>query len=257
MKRKLNAKKLPPLFAGMGLCSLLARIALFILGGDEKGLLIPGHPLDLLSWALAAAAMVLIAAAVPGLGGSKKYADNFGPSAAAAIGCFMLAGGIAATAIQDWSLWAPRLEQVRNLCGLLAVPALVVLGLHRRKGAQPFFLLHGTVCLYLILYAVSHYQYWSSHPQLQDWFFSMAASILLTLFSYYQTAFDVSMGSRRMQLGTGLAAAFFCIAAMADGKDLLLYLGGGAWALTNLCSLTPVPRRRRNPLTEVPREEEK
>ena len=253
MKTKLNVKNLPLLTAGMGLLVLLVRAALLLLGEDKKGLLIPAHPLNILVWVLTACAAVLITAAVLGLDGSPKYSDNFAPSTAAAIGCFAMAGGIAVAVLLNWSTWS-RLELIRNIFGLLAVPALVMLGLHRWKGKQPFFLLHGTVCLYLILYAVSHYQLWSSRPQMQHWFFDMAGVICLTLFAYFQTAFDVSMGSRRKQLAAGALAGFFCLAALAGGADRMLYLGGAVWALTNLCSLTPAPRRRPNPITETTRE---
>lgn len=256
MNIKLNAKNLPCLAAGMGTLALLGRMALFLLGRDEKGLLIPGHPLDILVWALTAAAVILITMTVLGLDGSGTYRNNFAPSTAAAMGCFVLAGGITVAVVTGWSI-PTRLELIRNICGLLAIPALVVLGLNRWKGTSPFFLLHFTVCLYLTLYSVSHYQLWSGRPQLQHWFFPMAGSLLLTLFAYYQTAFDVSMGSRRKQLLTGLLASFFCLAAMAGGADVLLYLGGAVWTLTNLCSLTPAPRRRKNPITEANREEAK
>jgi len=256
MKTKLNAKKLPLCITCMGALALLGRVALFVLGKDEKGLLIPGHPMEVLIWGLTAAAFVLVAGGVLKLDGSKAYGDNFSPAPAAAIGCWVLAGGVALTVISGWNTWS-RLDMIRNVLGLLAAPALVMLGLHRKQGRQPFFLLHGVVCLYLILYAVSHYQLWSSRPQLQYWFFAMAGAIALTLFAYYQTAFDVSMGSRRMQLGTGLLAAFFCLAALAGSEDMLLYLGGAVWALTNLCTLTPVPGKRKEPGTDRLQEETK
>lgn len=248
MKTKLKIKFLPRLVAGLGIAAMLLRTALFLLGEDAKGLLIPGHPLALLVWAVTAAAVVVTALSVQKLDGSPKYADNFSSSTAAAIGAFVLAGGIAVSVISGWYTFL-RLEMIRNVCGLLAIPALVWVGLCRREGKRPFFLFHALVCLYLTLFAVSHYQTWSSRPQLQDYFFTMAGSILLTLFAYYQTAFDVGTGKRRMQLATGLLAAFFCIAALAGGEDMPLYLSGAIWALTNLCSLFPVPRRRKNPIT--------
>ena len=110
--------------------------------------------------------------------------------------------------------------------------------------------LHGIVCLYLTLYSISHYQTWSSQPQMQDWFFSMAGIVCLVLFSYYQTAFPVGLGKRRLQLLVGLLGGFFCIGAIAGSEDTLMYLGGALWMLTNLCSLTPASRRRKNPITE-------
>ena len=254
MYKKTNDKLFPLLTAGLGAAALVVRLALFLLGRDEKGLLIPGHPLDILSWIITDLAAVLAVIAALKLYGSRKYKNNFGPSTTAAVGCFALAGGIAAAVISGWNLLS-RLDLIRSICGLLAIPALFLLGLHRKKGRRPVFLLHGMVCLYLILFAVSHYQLWSSRPQIHDWFFAMAGSLLLTLFAYQQTAFDVSMGSRRMQLATGLLAAYFCLAAMAGGDDIQLYLGGAVWALTNLCRLTPVPRRRPNPITENTPEE--
>ena len=249
MKTKLNVKNLPLVTAMMGLLALLGRTALFLLGEDEKGLLVPGHPLDLLVWGLTAAAVLLTAAVVLRLEGTQQHSENFAPSTAGAIGCFALAGGIAVAVILGWNTWS-RLELIRNVVGLLAVPTLVLLGLHRWKGKQPFFLLHGVVCLYLILYTVSHYQLWSSRPQMQHWFFAMAGAICLTLFAYYQTAFDVSMGSRRKQIATGALAGFFCLAAVAGGGDLLLYLGGAVWALTNLCGTSSAPGGEKEDIRE-------
>lgn len=250
MKRLPNPRKLPILAGEAGLIVLILRLALFLLGRDEKNLLIPGHPLDVLVWVITAAAAAVILLSVWKLEGSSRYADNFAPSVAAAIGAFALAGGIAVSAILGGSLGL-RLELLCRFSGALAVPAVVWAGLCRWKGRQPFFLLHAVACLYLTLYTITHYQTWSSHPQIQDWFFSMAGVVCLTLFSYYQTAFDAGLGNRRMQLLTGLLGGFFCIAAVAGVEDVLLYISGAVWALTNLCSLTPVNRRRRNPITET------
>jgi hypothetical protein len=75
----------------------------------------------------AAAATIL---GIRKLDGSRKYEHNFAPSAAAAIGAFALAGGITVAVIFGWNTWT-KLELIRNVCGLLAVPALVALGLFR------------------------------------------------------------------------------------------------------------------------------
>lgn len=249
MKTLLNAKKLPVLAAVLGLLALMLRLSLLVLGRDEKNLLITGHPLDVLVWIVTGAAVAVILLSVRKLDGSARYADNFAPSAAAAIGAFALAGGIAVSVILGSSTGL-RLELICRISGALAVPAIVWVGLCRFNGKRPAFLFHAAVCLYLTLYTICHYQTWSSRPQLQNWFFSMAGIVCLALFAYYQTAFDTGLGKRRMQLITGMLAGFFCIAAMAGGEDVLLYMGGAVWSLTNLCSLTPVPRRRKNPITE-------
>lgn len=235
----LNTKKLPLLAALLGLIALILRAGLFLLGHDEKGLLMPWHSLNLLCWAVTAGTLLICVLGVRKLNGSCRYSDNFSASLPAAIGAFALAGGIAVRVIGGWSAWT-LLELLRDVCGALSVPALVWVGLQRRQGKRPFFGFHAMACVYLTLYAISHYQTWCSRPQLQEYLFSMAGILLLVLFAYQQTAFDVGLGKRRMQLLTGLLAGFFCLAAVAGLEDIPLYLGGAVWALTNLCSLTPV-----------------
>lgn len=254
MKIKLNPNRLPALTAGLGLLAMVLRMALFLLGRDEKNLLVSYHPLSILVWAVTAAATSLVILHLPKLQGAPDYARNFRASSAAALGAIGLAIGICATVVSGWNLLS-TLDLLCSIFGLLAVPALVLLALHRRQGKQPFFLLHGVVCIYLTLFSVSHYQIWSSRPQIQDWFFTMGATILLTLFAYCQTAFDADMGNRRMQISTGLLATFFCLAAVAGGEDVLLYLTGALWAVTNLCRLVPPRPRRKNSITEAARED--
>ena len=253
MNNKSNLKLLPALTAGLGLLAMALRATLFLLGRDEKDLLITGHPLSILTWIATAMAAGLILVSVAKLDGSKQYKHNFDASVCAGIGAFAMAGGIAATVVTGWSSGS-ILGLVCSLWGVLAIPALVFLALQRMQGTRPFFLLHGAVCLYLTLFSVSQYQRWSSRPQIQDWFFTMGASILLTLFAYCQMAFDADMGNRRMQLSTGFLAAFFCISAVSGLENVPLYMGGAIWALTNLCRLTPTKRRRPNPITEAPQE---
>ena len=218
----------------LGVLALALHLGMSLWGTDEKGLLITAHPLAIALLAVTALACLYAARGLWGRKVSDAYADNFIPSAAAAIGCFAMAGGIAVTVISGSGAWL-RLEQIRNLFGILAVPLLVVLGLKRFSGKRPFFLLHGLVCVYLTLHTISHYQIWSSTPQWLHWLFPMAASVLLTLFAYRQTAFDVDMGSHRKQVVTGLLAAFFCIGAILT-ENSMLYLGGAVWTLTNLCA---------------------
>lgn len=241
-----KVKLLPILTGLLGIAALALRLGLYRFAQDARGLLNPGDPLNIALWAVTGFTAVLVCLVTAGLDGSLKYADNFRPSAPAALGCFALAAGTAVTLLLSLPVWT-RLEVLRSIAAALAVPALIWVGICRWRGKRPSFLFHTVVCLYLTFHAVSHYQAWSSRPQLQDYLFAMLASVLLTLFAYYQTAFDVGLGKRRMQLATGLLAAFFCIAALAGGEDVLLYLAGALWALTGLCRLVPVPRPRKQP----------
>ncbi|MBQ2854860.1 MAG: hypothetical protein IJE81_05250 [Oscillospiraceae bacterium] len=246
-----NLKRLPVFTALMGFAALVLRVLLNFFGQDARGLLNDGHILNIAVWAVTGFTAVLVCLIVSRLDGSLKYADNFSPSVSAAVGIFVLAAGIAVTLLTA-DTWT-RLARIRNLAALLTIPALIWVGICRWRGRRPSFLFHALLCLYLTLHSVSHYQAWSSRPQLQDYFFAMAASILMTLFAYYQTAFDVGLGRRRMQLATGLLAAFFCIAALFGGGSAALYLTGAVWTLTNLCRLFPIPKTRKHPV-EPPQE---
>lgn len=230
--------RLPIVTAVLGAAGCILRFCLFAFGTDEKGLLIPGHPLAILLWLLFAGAAVFVVARVRNQTGNYPYDRNFPVSNAAAAGCFALAAGLFLTVMANRHAYAV-LDFIRNIACLLAVPALAAVAVCRKLGNKPAFGFHAVICLALTLHTVSHYRSWSSHPQLMDSFFPMAGCLLLMLFAYYQTAFDVHMGSRRMQLGTGLLAAFCCFAAIPGSDTVLLYLTGGIWALTNLCELTP------------------
>ena len=52
-------------------------------------------------------------------------------------------------------------------------------------------------------------------------------------------AFEADMGSRRMQLATGLLAILMCAAALGRTETTGLFAAGMVWASTDLCHLTP------------------
>ena len=57
MNMKNNFKSLPVLSLGLGLLTCVIRVALLTLGRDGKGLLTVWHPLNVLAWAVTAAAV--------------------------------------------------------------------------------------------------------------------------------------------------------------------------------------------------------
>lgn len=250
MKHQSHNQLLPAISGIMGLFALVLRLCLSLLGRDDKGLLIPFHPFALMLWLLTAAAVILITVQVRPLDGSRRYAANFPPSLSAAAGCFIMAAGILLSIVRG-TRTGMRLELLRDLAGILSIPAMIWVGICRWRGRHPAFTFHCLVCLYLTLHTINCYQNWSSQARLINFLFPMMACILLTLFAYYQTAFDVGMGQRRMLLGTGLLGAFFCIASLSGGRNILLHAAGGIWMLTNLCRLTP-PRQKAAPHLQQP-----
>lgn len=224
------------LIAALGLGAMAARWGIYQFAVDGKGLIVPFHPLAILLTVLTAAAMVVTALAVRKCGICKEYSANFPACWGAAAGSLIFAAGIALTVALNQNI-TTTVQLLGNLLGVLSVPALIVAAIFRSKGRKTPFFCHLAPCMFLGVYAVSCYPLWSSDPQLQDAFFPMAGLLLLLLFSYQRSAFDVDLGSRRVMLGAGLMAGFACLAAAPHCPDPLLYLTGTIWVLSNLCSL--------------------
>lgn len=224
-----------PLITGLlGIAACVLRFSLYRLAVDEKGLLIPGHPLSICLLVLtAAAAIFVIAQVIPQQAGKFSRSDKLSGSGLAMAGCSLFAVGMLATVLPNLAFFSV-MELLRSVTGLLAVPSLIAVAGYRKRETKPFFGFHALVCIALTLHTIGHYPSWSSRPQLQDSFFPMMGCLLLMLFSYYQTASDVGMSRRRMQLSTGLLATFCCLAAIPNSDTAVLYLTGSIWALTNL-----------------------
>ena len=244
MKINLKSTHLPMLVLGTGGLCFVLRWLLYRVAVDEKNLLLSGHPLEVVLWLLTAAVAAVTVAAVWKLDGSNRYVDNFRPSVEAAAGAFLLAVGIGITLLM-MGKGESKLEWLRTIVGWLAAVSLVPVGISRFQGKRPFFVFHSLVCVFFGIYMFSSYRTWSGNPQLQDDVYELFAGVTLTLFGYYQAAFDVGSGRRRMQLAMGLLAVFSCVTALPHTEHWVLYLTAAIWAATNLCSLKPVSRRKR------------
>ena len=140
-----------------------------------------------------------------------------------------------------------RLLLLRRVLGAASAVGLIVAGRCRRAGKCPLFLTHLAVCAFFVVHMLGNYGIWCSNPQLQDCCLDLSASALMALFAFYEAAFDVGLGRRRMQLATGLMAAYLGCAALSGSGYLILYFGCAVWALTDLCSLTPKPKQENAP----------
>lgn len=254
MKRFLKPANLPAVAVGCGFAAQILRRLLYSVGVDARGLMIPMHPLAVGLNVLTAAVLVLLAAAVWQLDGSDRYEDNFFPDKRASMGHYAGAAGIAATVLLQGPVMGGWIGKVWMVLGALAPICLAAAGSLRQRGKMPFFALYLIPCLFLAVHLVNRYQGWSGDPQLQDYGYALFGNMALMLFALHTTEFSVGIGRRRMQLGMGLAAVYLCITELALTSYPWLFLGGILWALTGLCSLTPVPKPAE---TEKSTEEEK
>lgn len=224
--------------AGSGLAVAGLSCWLYAAALDEKNLLTPFHPLELLLWAVTAVAVAAL------LWGVRKCDTAAGTEAssgvAAAMGCFALAAALVVEVL-PYTGYAPDLME--KLClfgGVLTAPGMVWVGFCRLRGKQPFFGCHALLCVWVCLRLVVNYRAWSGDPQLMDYIFPMLASVCLGLFAYQLAARDVGTFSPRGILGWGLLTVFSCAASLGS-TSFLFYAAGAFWALTALCRLSPVP----------------
>lgn len=243
MKSILKPTKLPMAVGIMGLVSLILRALARWMAVDARGLLPTNHPLVVLMWLVSLAAAVIVIAGVRDLGGGRKYAPNFPASKTAAAGCIVLALCILVTVLGNWEM--AGLGLLRSVFGIGAVAGLVVIAICRFRGKMPEFYFHSLVCLFFGVHMVICYRPWSGDPQLFDYFFEVLACVGLMLFAYQQAAFEVGLGKRQTQLLLGLLSGYCALAALPGCGYPVLYIGGGVWALTNLCNLVPPPRRKK------------
>lgn len=246
MNKILKSEYLPILIPGMGGVGMALQSLLLLFATDDKGLVASGHMLHILAWLVAMGAAALTAVTVIRLNGPNRYNANFPASVPGAVGSFAAAAGILVSILFFAGDGTDVLALLWRILGGLSVAALIFTGICRMNGQRPAFFFHGVVCLFFALHLVCQCRLWSSESQLERYTFALFACIGLMLTAYYRAAFDSGIGRRRMQLFTSAMTCFFCLAAIPGADNALLYLTGGAWAITNLCVLTP-PRRRPRP----------
>ena len=231
MDNLLKVKNLPLFAALAGLAGNVLRRLLYIVGTDDKGLLVRSHPLELALWVLTGA---VLAVTVWGVWKEKDFGEPFSASKGAAV-CQILAGacfGLTA-AVQEPMLSSP-LGMAWKVLGLLSFPCLLLAGAARSRGKRPFFALYMIPCLFLVFHIINHYQLWSGDPQLQDYVFELFGAMALMLFAYSCAAFSVGAGNCRMYRLAGILAVYLGLVAISRTEQLLLYAGGILWAQSGL-----------------------
>ena len=196
---------------------------------DEKNLLMD-HWLSPVIWAVAG--LTLVYGVICALGTKEMGCLAVtGPIAALGDGLFALTMVLSLLAM-DKS--ASVLETVRMALGWISAASLLWAGVCRAKGKPVFFGCFCVICAFFALYLVGTYRSWSASPQLQDYVFSMAALVGVTLFAYQNAALAVGIGSYRVWLASAMLTIAFGLAAVYGGSPMLLYFGPAVWTLTGL-----------------------
>ena len=242
MKRFLKLYYLPLATIAGGLLAMLFRALMWIgsVGDENSVLLVTGGFADVMSWILSAAMIIFLFLATWRLQGGNKYRWNFPPSVFAAAGMLVAAITFVISSVNELQANVDAITKASAIVGFFAAAALALLAFGRFKGYHFSVLFHGVICVYLMLYLISHYRLWSSFPQLQSYAFELLAVVFLTLACYHRAAFDADNGKRRPYAFSSMAALFFCIAALPGCDNVIFLLGCALWMLATPCKLSAV-----------------
>lgn len=228
MKNPRKTEYLPWLMLGLGGISWVVRVCLDRFGTDEKGLLIPFHPFELLLLALTAAAAVMIFL------GAKQLPEEPATAHRAIPGLASLAFAVGVlSAVLAMEAYAP-VEILTRALGFAAALGLMVCAVWYLRGKDPCFLIPVVVSVFFALYTVTTYRQWSGKTQLLSVLFAAGGWMLLALTAYYHAARQVGLEKEKLRFGAAMAAAFVCLTAAGQGESALLYATGGIWAALSL-----------------------
>lgn len=244
MKQILKHQNLPWLTLFCGGIGLLLRVWLLNTEND-KGFIIRGHISEILLTVLSVLFLAVLFLATRGLVQGNKYQFNFPASLSGGIGAAIAAVGIGVVCVTELTLAPGKLELFCWLAGIPAALALLFVAHSRWKGLHPSMLFHTYVCCWLVLVLVCRYRSWSSDPQLEDYCYQLLALVFAMISAYHRATFNANFGKRMPHAFFSLGCVYCCILSIAGPDGSLLYLCLGIWQFTDLCRLTPMPRRYR------------
>lgn len=236
MQKVFHTGRLPLLTLGAGGLGFALRLWLYGTGVDNRGLLVEGHPAGILSFILTALFLGVLFLCVKNLKPQKKVALLFPASIPGAVGC--AAGGVGAlyAAFRGLNAYEGLLPAITLIIGILTAASFGYLAFCRLRHLKPQELFHAVVLVFLMLYAVEQYRFWSTMPQLQDYFFRLLACIFLILHAFYRGCVSGKRSGQQWHVFCSQAAVFFCCMSL-PGEGSLFFLAMGTWAATDLCNL--------------------
>ncbi len=230
---KLRPKYLPVFAVGFGIIGFFLRFWLFAGGLDAKGLIIPNHPANILSFVVLALALGILFLALMPLTGKPAYRKMFPKSVIALVGA--LAGAVCLL-ISVISI--PSAAKLQLVLGIAAALGMAIGGILQWREKRPSVLCHGAVALYMMVHLIFQYKQWSAEPELQEYFFCLLACVFVMLTAYHRATLDNLYGSRRWFVFFNYGSVFLCLICL-HGENRLFYLSFILWCLTCGCSLTP------------------
>jgi len=239
---KIKPKYIPLFTAVCGLLGFGLRFWLFRTGVDERGLLVASHPANALTFVLTGIVLLVVFLWTRKLDKIRSHKKLYPASVTALLGCIPAAIGLLLAALYELKMKQDLITYITLGLSVLAAVSLILLGIGRKRGLRPNFLMQAVLTVYLMFHLVSQYRLWSSEPQLQVYCFQLLASVFLMLSVFHGTILDTQVGSRRSFVFYNQAALFCCCMSLI-GDCWWFYLAMGLFCATNLCSLKDKPYR--------------
>lgn len=212
-----------------GIANWLLRWRLLAAGADEKGLLLPGQPLAIISWILTACVVALVAVC---LWKHRNVKISVGRSPLCEA-LRLLAMVLAAYLFRGQSL----LGKAAAVAALAAAAATLWTLLQGKKQPHPAVADIPTV-LFFLLSLLCCYQVWSAEPEMQRYFYPLLSLVCLMIATYSRSALACGVGKTAAFLGTGLLGVYFGFSAGADPGYPVLFPLMGLWLFTQLGMVT-------------------
>ena len=230
-------KKMPllsGLCAGLGFLCLLLRQWLMGTGLDEKGLLLPGQPVEIFIWVITASVCVLLVWAF--LSWEKHTTCLFPNEPLSAVATLFLASGYVIALLQ---LPKPLdlLGLINFVLGAISVLCMALVAWGQFRGQRMHPLLYCCNILFHLAFMLLQYPGWSREAQPQMYLFQLVgcAGMLVTVFCRAELAAGKISGRNYAVFSRG--ALFFCIAAVAHCGQPLMYLCFALSILLDGCRL--------------------
>lgn len=225
-----------------GLTGALARLILYRVGFDEKGILSASHPLHLFCLLLMLGMAVWFGIRLwryenPHF--SRSFRSFFLPRLILGLaGCGLLAlNGISLAHSPRIILSLPRLV----LCyGSAFCMVFSSAALPRSRSAGIFC--NCVICIYFLIDMLCRYQGWSGNPQLPDCVFHILACAFLISAAYQRMALEVGLERPRLLLYSSLMALLLCLMTVTGPERPYHYLAGACWSAANLI-VPPCPAK--------------
>lgn len=223
MKRYLRFLPLYTVAAGIG-CALLR---LWLYGGlDSKGLIPAGHPANLPLTVLTFVSVLVFAIAL-------VWKDNRDFRFLTSLPVQAIGSAAAAAGLAAWFLLTQADVSLFSVFSLVGAVCFLILAWYRLSSKKPPLLIYAVISICFLILCFSQYRIWSTHTQLQTYFFPALSALFIALYSVQYLMLELPERSCKKAFVFN-QAALFCALACLNTELWPYYLAMALWLISGL-----------------------